>query len=258
MLESERRHLILSLLRQYQFLTIHDLAARLHASLATVRRDLTKLADEKLIVRVRGGAQLASQTAALPGSAPAEVPFDRRKEMQLERKRRIAQKAVSMCRDGQTIIIDGGTTTYHMAEFLLPRRLDILTNSFAIAELLVGKSPSRVVVARGEVFGDSKLILDPFESDVFRDYSASIVFMGVNGIGPHGLTNTDSALIRIERAMIERADKLVILADSSKFNRGGNLVLCGFDRVHAIITDAEVSEEAREMVTGAGVELVTV
>lgn len=258
MLAGERHHLIVSLLRQYRFLSVHDVATRLGMSLATVRRDLDALDHGGAVRRIHGGVELATDPHADRGLASPEVPFARRAEMDVEKKRRIAEKAVSLCQDGETIIIDGGTTTFHMAEFLLNRSLQVLTNSLAIAEILVPKSANRVILSGGAVFPDSKLILDPFGNDTFKDYVASMVFMGVNGIGPYGVTNTDTTLIRIERAMIERGEKLVILADSSKFRQAGSLVLCGFERIDTLITDAEITAEAREMVEGKGVKLVAV
>ncbi len=258
MLESERHHILLSLVGQYRFLTVHDLAERVHASLATVRRDLAKLDERGLIRRVRGGAELIEPQPVGSGSHMPEASFESRLAMREEPKRRIAEAAVSLCEDGETIIVDGGTTTYYMAEFLLARHLQVLTNSLAMAELLVSKSDNSVCIPAGVVSRHSRLILNPFESDIFKDYTASKVFVGVNGIGPMGVTNTDMSLIRLERAMIERGRDLIVLADSTKFGQGGNLLLCGFDRVHTIITDSEVDRQARELVESEGVGLIVV
>jgi len=256
MLESERHHIVTSLLRQYRFMSVHDLAKRLEISLATVRRDLDKLEESGSVRRVHGGAELVPGPAAEAAPSGVELPFDRRKDLQVEQKRRIAEKAVSLCDDGETIIIDGGSTTFHMVPYLLNRNLRILTNSFAMAEMLVGRSRNQVVLPAGTVDAGSKLVRNPFENDLFKDYVAARVFMGVNGVGPAGVTNTDESLIRMERSMIERGRRLYVLADGTKFSRHGDLLLCGFDRITAIITDSGIAQEHREMVASRGVSLI--
>lgn len=258
MFEHARHQDLLRLLGQYGHLGIHDIESMLGVSEATVRRDLDKLAQAGSIRRVRGGAALVDDNSSQTRPTIKESTFEARRVQSVEKKRRIARKAVSLCPDDSTIIIDGGSSTFHMAEYLLPRRLKVLTNSFAIAQVLVGKGENTVILPGGAVYTDSSLILDPFETDVFRNYHASMVFMGVNGVGPSGVTNSDPQVIRSERAMIERADQVVILADSSKFMQQGDLVLCDYDRIAVIITDSGISDEAREMVESRDIELLVV
>ncbi len=153
-------------------------------------------------------------------------------------------------------MIDGGSTTYQMVEFLKETRLQVITNSFAIAENLVGHSQNDVILNGGMIYRDSKLVLDPLQDNIFRHYYATRVFMGVYGLDELGATNTDLLLIQTERAMIENARELVILADSSKFGRRGSLMLCSFERIHTIITDSGISDEQRRLVEARGVRLI--
>jgi len=255
MIEAERHELILRVLRQGRYASVSDITELLHCSEATVRRDLTKLKAAGKLERVRGGAELATDDEPQP---VAELPFQYRKGILLEKKRAIARRAVSMCSDGETVIIDGGSTTFQMAEFLRETRLKIITNSFAVAEVLVKYSRNTLILNGGIVYPDSQLVLDPFQEEGFRNYSANKVFMGVYGIDELGATNTDSILIKTERAMIERCKELIILADSSKFNRRGNLFLCGFEKIHTIITDRGISQQQQEMVKAKRVELIIV
>jgi DeoR family ulaG and ulaABCDEF operon transcriptional repressor len=253
-LAPERERLILRLLRQDRFATVSELAGLAEASEATVRRDLDRLERTGQLVRVRGGAELAA--GAEEGTA--QLPFESRIGLMGETKRRIAHLAASLCSEQDTVIIDGGSTTYHMAEFLLPMKLQILTNSFALAQALVGRSTNTVILSGGVVHADSQLVLDPFQEDPFRYYVAAKVFMGVYGIDEMGATNTEVQLIHAERAMIERAKELIILADSSKFGRRGSLFLCGFERIHTVISDAGVSEDQRRLLESRGVKLLIV
>ena len=194
-----------------------------------------------------------------PRGAPAagrQLSFERRRGVLLEKKRAIARRAVSLCEDGETVFIDGGSTTFQMSEFLRATRLQIITNSFAMARALVGLSENTVVLAGGIIYPDSQLILDPFQEESFRNYYAAKVFMGVYGIDEMGATNTDPLLIRTERAMIDHGRELIILADSSKFNRRGSLMLCGFESIRTVITDGGIGEEQRRMLIAHGVELI--
>jgi len=256
MLAAERTELILRMLRQSRFAPVGRIATLASSSEATVRRDLQRLERAGYVRRVRGGAEISPETAM--GGIRAELPFDERTAILAEAKRKIARAAVDLCSDGETVMIDGGSTTFPMAEFLLPSHLQVITNSFAIAQALVGRFVGTVILSGGTVHPESQLVLDPFAEEAFLNYSASKLFMGVYGLDETGATNTDMLLIRMERAMIERARQLVILADSSKFERRGGLFLCGFEKIHTIITDSGVSRTAREMVAAAGARLIVV
>ncbi len=187
-----------------------------------------------------------------------ELPLEYRKGVMLDAKRRIAQAAAALCTDGETVIIDGGSTTFQMTDFLASRKLTAITNSFAIEESLVHRSLCTVILNGGIVYPESQLILDPFAVEMFSNYTASKAFMGVFGIDETGATNTESLLITTERAMIGRAKELVILADSSKFGRRGSLFLCDFEKIGTIITDDGVTAEWREACAARGVKLLVV
>jgi DeoR family ulaG and ulaABCDEF operon transcriptional repressor len=169
-----------------------------------------------------------------------------------------ALRAAALCTDGETVLIDGGSTTFQMAEFLRSARLQIITNSFAIAQSLAGHSGNTIILSGGILYPDSQLVLDPFQDEAFRNYYAAKVFMGVYGIDELGATNTDHLLIKTERAMIEHARELVVLADSSKWGRRGSLLLCGLEKIHTLITDGGVTEEQRELASSRGVRLLVV
>jgi DeoR family ulaG and ulaABCDEF operon transcriptional repressor len=249
MLAAERRAMVLRLLRQDGIAPIADIRRLSGASEATVRRDLAQMAAEGLIERVRGGAAAAA-------ARPLEVPLEERAGLAAEKKRRIARRAAGLCADGDTIMVDGGSTTLQLAPFLRGLRLRVITNSFALAEELSRDSACTVIVCGGVVQPESRLILDPFREDPFSDYSASTAYMGVFGIDESGATNTDELLIRTERAMIARARRLVVLADSGKFGMRGSLHLCGFDRISTVVTDDGIAEQWRALLADRGVELV--
>jgi DeoR family transcriptional regulator, ulaG and ulaABCDEF operon transcriptional repressor len=253
MLAAERRALILRLLARDGIAPLVDIARLSGASEATVRRDLAGLAAEGLADRVHGGA--VSRSGG-PATLAAEVPLEERAGIAGEKKRRIARSAAALCADGDTIMVDGGSTTLQLAPFLRSRHLRVITNSLPLAEELSREASCTVILGGGVVQSVSRLILDPFHDDPFSDYSASTVFMGVFGIDEAGATNTDELLIRTERAMIARARRLVVLADSGKFGLRGSLHLCGFDRIAAVVTDDSIDGRWRALLAERGVELV--
>jgi DeoR family ulaG and ulaABCDEF operon transcriptional repressor len=254
MLSAERRERILRILRQGRYAAVGDIAAVAGSSDATVRRDLAQMENEGLLRRVRGGAELMEGAARSVGAI--ELPLEYRKGVMLDAKRRIAAAAAALCTDGETVIIDGGSTTFQMTDFLASNKLTAITNSFAIAEALVHRSLCTVILGGGIVNPESQLILDPFAAEMFSNYTASKAFMGVFGVDETGATNTESLLITTERAMIGRAKELVILADSSKFDRRGSLFLCGFERIGTIITDSGIPDTYRGLLEARGVRLI--
>jgi DeoR family ulaG and ulaABCDEF operon transcriptional repressor len=253
----ERRKRLLKLLEQHDSASVPQLASWLDASDATVRRDIATLAGGKLLKRVRGGAaHLARQSAAR--SALAARPFRDSLERHAASKRAIARRAALECAQGETVIINGGTTTYMMAEFLAAKRLTILTNSFSMASRLLATSDNEVILTGGHVYREQNVILSPFDQELTAGYSAHRMFMSGAGLSLLGLMESDPILLQAESRLIGQAEQLVVLADSSKFERKGGLVLCGLGRVHTVITDTQVSDQTVQLLERSGVKVVAV
>ncbi|TVQ41281.1 MAG: DeoR/GlpR transcriptional regulator [Spirochaetaceae bacterium] len=270
MLEREREEAIIQHLQRRRFARVHDLVAVTAASEATIRRDLQRMDTNGLLKRVRGGAECRQVApAAVPhseaGRSAAQrrwtadsAPLRTRITINDHQKRRIAAAAARLCRDGNTLFIDGGSTTYYLAEFLEARELTIVTNSLAIANQTNYTLGCQTIIAGGIIDPQSELVFDPVGRDFFSDYSADILFMGVAGITEHGITNTHGRVVQTARQMIAHAARIVVLADSSKFRAGGHILLCGLETVDTIVTDAGVSQTDRERAAAAGVELIVV
>ncbi|MCG8479759.1 MAG: DeoR/GlpR family DNA-binding transcription regulator [Spirochaetales bacterium] len=255
-MEKEREETIIHLLRQNNFASIRDIVKLTETSEATIRRDFKRLEHEGRIRRLRGGAELSDREKKNQPDTVVEVPFAYRKGILSGTKRRIAKAAVSLIGHHETIIIDGGSTTYQMAEYLKDLKLTIITNSFAFAEYLIRNGKSQIILPEGVLYPDSLLILNALQADPFRNYHASKVFMGAGGINDRKITNKRMDLIQAERSMIEHGDELVILADSRKFQISGNLYLCDLDRVSTIITDEGILPETAERIRMKGINLV--
>jgi DeoR family transcriptional regulator, ulaG and ulaABCDEF operon transcriptional repressor len=260
MRERQRVEIVRNLLAAQGFLSITDLMAATGVSAASARRDAGRLAEAGYGERVYGGIQaLGGAFSRRMAQASLETQaFEVSRAINIEAKRAIARRALEMCVDGDVIIINGGTTTFQMAEFLRNTRLKILTNSYPLAEFLIRETQNRVALPGGEVYRDQKLIVAPFDDDAIQHYSARIMFMSAISIGPLGVIEGDPLIARAETKLLRRADKLVVLADSSKFSQRGSLVVCPLARIHALITDRAAPLEALAMLRDAGVETIVV
>ena len=258
MLERERRDTILRLLDLHGWASIHEVVEACGASEATIRRDFIEMELEALLRRVRGGAELIRERAAGTAGPRGEQPLDRRVSINSEKKRRIARQACSYIKSGDTIIIDGGSTTFHMVEYLSSLSITVVTNSFAIASHLIRHSLCTIILPEGRVNPNSQLILNNLSADPFANYHAATAFMGIEGISATSLTNSEPLLIQSERAMILHAQELVILADETKFGRTGNLALCPVERATRIISTKEAEGPIVEELRRKGIEIVLV
>ncbi|SMX41488.1 DeoR/GlpR family DNA-binding transcription regulator [Actibacterium lipolyticum] len=251
--EKERHRIILSAVQDRPVLTVIELCNLTGASEATIRRDIAALHMQKKLRRVRGGAEAISppQFVGLAGR-----PFAVNESMRSREKQAIARAAVELCEDGDSIIINGGTTTFQMVHPLASRRLQVFTNSFPIAEHLLKHSKNTVMLSGGTIYREQNIILSPFDNDVTRNFYAKRMFMGAQGVGPLGLMEADPLLIQAEEKLIGQADELVVLVDSSKFENRSSLVLCPLNRIDTVITDDGISDKTAAMLEAADVTLI--
>jgi DeoR family ulaG and ulaABCDEF operon transcriptional repressor len=251
--EKERHRIILSAVQEKPVVTVPELVDLTDSSEATIRRDIAALHVQKRLRRVRGGAEAINppQFVGLAGR-----PFKVNESLHAREKQAIAKEAVALCEDGEPIIINGGTTTFQMVHFLSNRRMQVFTNSFPIAEHLLKHSKNTVMLSGGTIYREQNIILSPFDNDVTRNFYARRMFMGAQGLGPLGLMEADPLLIQAEQKLIDQADELVVLVDSSKFHKRSSLILCGLKRIATVITDSGIEDRHAAMLENAGVRLV--
>jgi DeoR family transcriptional regulator, ulaG and ulaABCDEF operon transcriptional repressor len=260
MRERQRTEIVRKLLAERGFVSIADIMAATGVSAASARRDAGRMADSGLAERVHGGVQ-AARDVFLRSVGPAQLaapPFDWSRTINAEAKRAIARRAVEFCSAGDAIIIHGGATTFQMSEFLRDTQLNVLTNSYPLAEFLIHETRNRVALPGGDIYREQKLIVAPFDDDAIQHYSARFMFMSAASVGPLGVIEGDPLIARSEARLLKRAEKLVVLADSSKFAPRGSLVICPLARIHALITDSDAPPEALAMLADAGVRTIVV
>lgn len=253
----ERERLILDAMKLTAFISYRDLESRLDASPATIRRDLTRLEEAGLIQRVHGGAKLAQHHRADAGPPHLlGTPFEQSITQNLAAKQAIGQLAATLCEPGEGIMLDGGTTTLQMCPHLDGLNLQVLTNSLHIVNALLPQVGTRVLVPSGSVFREQNIILAPAGEDSMPRFHAPKLFMGAAAIGPQGVMQQDVILVAAERRLIDRAEAVILLIDSSKFRSSSGAIVCGLDEVAMVITDAAVDPEARGALESAGVKVL--
>jgi DeoR family ulaG and ulaABCDEF operon transcriptional repressor len=250
----ERERTILSLIEKRGFVTFRELDKRSIASPATVRRDLERLAVAGRIVRIHGGAKMPDAvTSGLTG-----VPFHENIKKHPAEKAAIGKAAAALCTAGESIIIDGGSTTLQMCPYLEGLELQVVTNSLHIVSALLPQQKTRVCLPAGALFREQNILLSPFEDDGSGHYQASKMFIGAAGVGAAGLMQTDVILLQAERRLMARAMHVVLMVDSSKFRVQGGRAVCDLKSIGTIITDQGVSDKDSKMLKRAGTKLIVV
>lgn len=249
MLVEERRQRVLDLVSSRGFASLGDLARELNASESTLRRDLDHWHSQGLVRRTHGGAVFVADAIPLPA-------LEERSGRQLEEKKRIARVVAEHIRDGDTVLIDGGTTTLEVARLLVGRSLQVVTNSIPIAQLFSGARETDLVLLGGYVYPKTGVALGPLTIRMLEDLHVRLMVMGVAGITEKGLFNGNLLLVETERAMMRCADEVVVVSDHTKLCRPGLAWLCDLREVDTMVVDSGIQPESRGMFEKAGVRLI--
>lgn len=254
----ERERLILEAIGPTGFVSYRELEARLAASPATIRRDLTRLEEGGLIARVHGGAKLPGNDRAPAPQRLAGTPFEQSITQNLAAKQGIGRAAAALVGAGEGIMIDGGTTTLQMCRHLAGLDCQVLTNSLHIVEALLPQAGTGVLLPSGTVFREQNIVLAPAGEDSMPRFHAPKLFMGCAAVGPQGVMQQDVILVAAERRLVDRAEQVILLVDSSKFAVSSGAIVCGLDEVDTLITDDGLAPDARAMIEAAGIDLILV
>jgi len=246
-LAETRRQKVLDLVSERGFATLADLAEVLQTSESTIRRDLDLLDQQGVLKRTHGGAIYRAD------SLPA---LEERSSSQLEEKRLIAKTAVSRIRDGDAILLDGGTTTLEVARLLVGRPLQIVTNSLPIANLFASSRETDLVILGGYVFPRTGVALGPLTVRMMEDIHVHQTILSVGGITAKGLFNSNLLLVETERRMMRCADEVVVVADHTKVGRQALAFLCEIASVDTLIVDKTLTPAQRALVDGADARLI--
>jgi DeoR/GlpR family transcriptional regulator of sugar metabolism len=242
-----RERVILDHLRKTGAATVSELATVTGSSLATIRRDLQQLDRAGTIRRAHGGAVLNDQDA----------PFASVEPVNREAKQRIAARAAELIEDGESVILDIGTTTLQLARMLHGRHVTVITASLAIYEALRDSRSVHLVMLPGDYDPVYQSVSGPLTVECLRMIRADHAFLGVSGVSDTGdLRDTTMAQVPIKEAIAEVSVEITVLADHSKFPGTGLGRVKLPPAVARIVTDAEVSEPVSRALAAAQVEVV--
>ncbi|MBS1813850.1 MAG: DeoR/GlpR transcriptional regulator [Acidobacteria bacterium] len=254
MLIEERRQHILSIIEKDGRVLVDELSNSLNLSKITIRKDLDYLESRDLLLRTHGGA-LPKRTGTL-----VDPSFEEKTHLHHEEKLRIAQEAAKLVEEDQCIILDSGSTTIEVARALKQRfhRLTIITNALNIATELV-HTDFEVILLGGSLRKKSLSVIGPLAEDTLREFHADILFLAVDGIDPKvGLTTPNMQESRVNRAMIQAADKVVAVCDSTKFERTSHSLIASLDAVHHVITDKALPAHVAGAIRELGVDVTLI
>lgn len=245
-----RANAILALLTQEGKLEVALLAEKLNVSQVTIRKDLDNLERRGIIRREHGFAVLRS-TDDING----------RIAYHYEEKKKIAQRAAELVRDGDTILIESGSCCALLAETLAATRKDltVITNSAFIADHIRGKSNFQVILLGGIYQQDAQVMVGPMVRQCVENFLVGLLFIGTDGYSTKcGFTNRDQMRAQAVRDMARQAERVIVVTESEKFVHHGIVPLNLKHSVTTVITDSQLEDTAREELNHKGISVITV
>jgi DeoR/GlpR family transcriptional regulator of sugar metabolism len=253
MMGEERRGQILQIVRREGRVKVNELAALFNTSEVTIRIDLNELHQRGLLLRSHGGA-------VLPDTVLRESPVQERLKAHSEEKRRIGEMAASLVKDGETIILDSGTTTLEIARKIKTKQgLQIITNGVNIAVELLDARDAQIFIVGGSLGKDSASITGRFTEDMLDQFSADKLFLSGAGCDPDfGISGAHVEETMVNRAMLRISREIILVADASKFTKRSMARIAPFSEIDTIISDTSLRDETQEKLRSMGCNLILV
>jgi DeoR/GlpR family transcriptional regulator of sugar metabolism len=249
----ERRNRIVELLSSKHKASVSELSQQFKVGEATIRRDLHELEQRGLVLRTHGGVLLMD-------SASSEAPLKERETQHKEEKERIANFIAQFIRNGESIMIDVGTTTMQIAKALRPKRnLVVVTNFPALAAEMSNTGGNQVILTGGELRETSGSLVGPLAVHSIRQFRVDRVILGMSAIMPdEGFFTVNPSEAEVKRGMMQCGKDVIVAMDSSKIGKITLSFVSDFSMVGKVITDVGASAEDIEKMTRHGIEVVTV
>jgi DeoR/GlpR family transcriptional regulator of sugar metabolism len=248
MLAEQRRNRLLELVRVRRFAALPELAEALAVSESTVRRDIEQLEGQGCAQRIHGGVLYT-------GTSPMIPHFEEEQTHEWALKKAVAAEASRLVEERDTVLLDGGSTTYEVARSLLGRSLGVVTNSLPVANLFASETKSDLVFLGGNICPRSGVARGPYTDQMLAKVRVRKTIFSVAGIHEDGFYNNDLLLVETERAMMRAAEEVIVVADSTKIGRQSLSHLCALDNVQHLVVDDGIDDAWREKIGAAGVKL---
>jgi DeoR/GlpR family transcriptional regulator of sugar metabolism len=246
----DRAEKIMDILARKGYQSVGELAAELQVSDMTVRRYLDLLERRELIKRTHGGA--------FAGQEMIEVDYRIRETVHRDVKEGIAQKAFSLIQPGESVFIDAGTTTALLAYAITDtKRLTVVTHSLVVARALENRSNVQCLLLGGTVHGPTHSVLGALAEEAISQFRFNRAFLGASAIDlKEGLSQSTFEEIPVKRKAASQAQQVIVLADSSKFDRHVTFLFMGLDEVDTIISDPGLSDADAQALRERDIELI--
>ena len=246
----ERRRIILEELEKNKQVKMTDLFQLFDVSKVTLRKDLQYLESRHLLIRSRGGAML-------PVKVADDLSVKQRMVLNLDNKKKIASKAVSLINEGDTIIIDSGTTLMQLACLLNQvQNLTVITNAIDIALKLSEFDNLKIIVPGGVFRKNSFSLVGVFAVGNFSMFRADKYFVSADGINEDGVFTSNLEEGQLAKLIMSSAKENVLLIDSSKFDRMGIINYSSLGKFHTLITDKNLPRDYHKLLTELGVKVI--
>jgi DeoR/GlpR family transcriptional regulator of sugar metabolism len=242
----ERLRYIQDTLSRQDFVGLEDLCTSLGASRATVRRDLIELERTRNIRRVHGGAMSMS-------THEEALDFKRLSVSCQEEKSRIGRVVADQIQDGQTIILGGGSTVVEVAKCLYDRSIQIVTNSIPVAQIFWECRRTEVTLTGGHLYPRLGTQFGPICERMLHSISADVSILGIRGITEDGISDSSALVVESIRAMIKCAQRVVIVADHTKFGRDAMIRVAGLEEIDQFVSDSALAPEYIELFNKKGI-----
>lgn len=243
--ENYRHKELLQLLENRRALSTADIMQLLDISPATARRDISKLAEQGKLKKVRNGAEAVMSTTT---PSPKKIK-------NLAEKQRIAEAAGRLCSEGESLILTCGSTMEMLGKELCGRKLQIITNYLPLANQLIEGSHEDVVIMGGQYNKNKKVMLS-LNSQTELSYAATTMFTSGKGLTAEGLFKTDMIIANSEQQMAKQAERYVVLLDSSKLGKKVGMLFKEFDQIDLLITGKEADPEIIRELQAKGLEVI--
>jgi DeoR/GlpR family transcriptional regulator of sugar metabolism len=251
--QSERMQHVLRLVETRDYVQVAELAQTFAVSEVTVRSDLTELARQGLVARIRGGVRALQQ-------GQSEVGFDLRLRLEVEKKRAIARAAAAMVNEGEAVAVDASTTGYYLAlELRAKREIVVVTNGLLVATALADAPGITVLVTGGMLRLSAMSLVGDLGADVLRTTRINKGFLGARGLSlARGLMDLNPDEVRIKQEMADACEQVYGIFDGTKWHRSALLAFVPVEDLTGVITDSSAPAAEVEAWRAAGVDVITV
>jgi len=248
---TDRHQLILQKLKEDGQVNIQELSDLMEVSGVTIRKDLKALEDKNLLFRTRGGGSITNPYTI-------ERPINEKEFIKVEEKQKIAKAALDLIGQNDSIIIGSGTTVFQLARCLYPsKHLTVITPAVKVTLELCNRPNIEVLQLGGLIRQNSSSVAGAYAEQILESISCGILFLGIDGIDlDFGFSITNLTETSLNQKMIDSAQVIAVLADSSKFGRRGLGRVCSLDQVQYIITDNGVQQSTVEKLEERGIKVI--